>query len=120
MRAAVDKMPRGAYTRLAEFLGPKVGRKVSTGHLSDTLSCKYDTSDLVEPIHEFLGWSPPLPPTASLDAGELVHGYRRMTKAQREFLDMAREVLEGEDGEQAQRALTEMLKVFRGAKPSND
>lgn len=113
VRDALDLMPRGAYTRLAEYLGDKVAEPPSTGHLSDVLKGKYQTSDLVEPIHQFLGWSPPLPPTASLDAGELIHVGNRMTKKQRELLLAAAAQLEGESGEQARVALTEMLKAFR-------
>jgi hypothetical protein len=104
---ALSAKGRGAQARLAEHL------KVSTGQLSEVLACKYQTSDLVEPIHEFLGWAPPLPPTASLDAGELLHGYERMSKSQREFLEEARALLEGASGEQARKALMEMLKAFR-------
>jgi hypothetical protein len=111
VREALDARGRGTQARLAEHL------KVSTGMLAEVLKGKYQTSDLVQPIHEFFGWAPPLPPTASLDAGELVHGYQRMTKAQRAFLDHAREVLEGASGDQAKKTLEEMLKFFS---PKND
>lgn len=116
---ALDLMPRGAYTRLSEFLHTRIGSKISTGHLSDVLKGKYQTSDLVAPIHEFLGWSAPLPPTASLDAGELIHVGNRMTKKQRDLLLAAAAQLEGESGEQAKVALTELLKAFR-ARNEND
>ena len=104
---ALEKKGRGSQARLAEYL------KVTTGHLSEILGGKYQTSDLVEPIHEFFDWAPPLPPTASLDAGELLHGFERMSKSQREFLDEARALLEGASGDQARKALMEMLKAFR-------
>lgn len=119
VRDTLDMMPRGAYTRLSEYLRKRLDHKVTSGHLSDVLNGKYQTSDLVGPIHEFLGWSPPLPPTASLDAGELVHGYQRLTAAQREFLDQALETLQGESGDQARKALMEMLKVFRASRQND-
>lgn len=106
VREALEAKGRGSQSRLAEFLG------VSTSRLAETLQCKYETSDLVAPIHEFFGWVPPLPPTASLDAGVLIHGYERMTKQQREFLDEAAAILEGKSGDQARKALVEMLKAF--------
>jgi len=112
VREALDAMPRGARSRLAEFLTRKTKRNISTGHLTDVLKGKYDTTDLMEPIHEFLEWSPPMPPTASLDAGELVHIRQRLTGAQAKFLERAAETLDGQYGEQARRSLMEMLKLF--------
>lgn len=105
---------RGTQSRLAEFLG------VSTGLLAEHIGGKYQTSDLVEGIHEFFGWPEPMSPIASLDAGEMIHGYLRMTPEERAFLDEAREALSGKDGEQAQRTLMEMLKLFRASRPTND
>src|SRR5262245_25014630 len=96
VRDALDAKPRGAYTRLSEFLTRKMGHSVSTGHLSDVLSGKYDTTDLMEPIHEFLSWAPPVPPIASLDAGELMHIRQRLTPAQAERLLIAAEILDGQ------------------------
>lgn len=119
VRDTLDLMPRGTYTRLAEFLRTKMGTKIATGHLSDVLNGKYQTSDLVEPIHEFLGWSAPIPPTAALDAGEIVHGYQRLTQPQREMLADAMETLQGASGEHARRALMEMLKAFRGTRQND-
>jgi hypothetical protein len=116
VKEALKERGRGAQARLAEELG------VSTGMLSEIL--KVDgpakTSDLVEGIHKFLGWAPPLAPTATLDAGELLHGYERMTKAQRAFLDEARAVLEGESGDAARAALIAMLEAFRDREAEND
>lgn len=109
----LKRRPRGAQTRLAEYL------KISTGALADVLACRQKTSDLVEPIHEFFGWEPPLPPTASLDAGELIHGYTRMNKAQRAMLDRAAELLNGKSGDDARKLLEQLLKTFRG-EPQND
>lgn len=103
---------RGAMSRLRDHL------KVSSGHLSDVLNGKYQTSPLVGPIHEFFGWEAPLPPTASLDAGELVHGYLRMNQAQRTMLDEAMEILQGASGEEAKATLSQMLKFMK--KPKND
>lgn len=60
------------------------GIKCPSGHLSDILNGKYDTSDIVGPVHEFLKWPEPLPPTASRDAGELAHIFKRLTPEQRD------------------------------------
>jgi hypothetical protein len=103
---------RGAMSKLREHLD------VSSGHLSDVLSGKYKTSPLVGPIHEFFGWELPLPPTASLDAGEIVHGYLRMSGAQRKMLDEAMDILQGASGEEAKATLSQMLKFMK--RPKND
>lgn len=104
---------RGAQAALAKYL------KVSSSQLAETLTGKRQTSELVEPIHVYLGWEPPLPPTASLDAGEAIHQVTRMSKNQREFVDDAIAIISGQSGEQAKKALQEMLKAFR-ATPKND
>jgi hypothetical protein len=110
----LERRGRGSQSRLAEFLS------VSTGHLADHLSGKYQTSDLVEGIHEFFEWVPPVPPTASLDAGELYHGCVRLDPQQRTFIMDAIAALKGDLGPHQQRTLEEMLKLFHGLKPDND
>lgn len=107
VRDELDDRPRGEMTKLADHL------KVSTGHLSDILSGKYQTSDLVEPIHAWFGWEAPLPPTASIDAGELLYGANRMTAAQRAFLVDAKRMLEGAAGDDARLLIEAMLKAWR-------
>lgn len=107
-----DLPERGGMSKLREYLG------VSSGHLSDVLGGKYKTSPLVVPIHQFFGWEPPLPPTASLDAGELVHGYLRMNASQRTMLDEALSILQGSSGEEAKATLSQMLKFMKS--PKND
>ncbi len=111
VRAALDDRPRGEQERLREYIVSR-GLKCSSGELADLLSGKAQTSVFVEPVHEYLKWSPPLPPTASVDAGETIYGYLRMTQAQRDLLDRAADVLKGESGDQARVALAEMLKLF--------
>lgn len=99
---------RGAQARLLEFIN-KRGIKCSSGHLSDILAGKYDTSDVVGPVHEFLGWADPLPPTASRDAGELVHGYQRLTQEQRERLSAGADAIQDMSGDEARRLLAEIF-----------
>ena len=113
VRDALTTKGRGSQSRLAEFL------KVSTSKLAETLDGKYQTSDLVEPIHKFFGWEAPLPPTASLDAGEIIHTTARLTQAQRDLIEEAIAIVDGKSGEQARRALQEMIKAFR-LQPKND
>lgn len=107
VHAELERRGRGSQSRLAEFLD------VSTSLLAEHIGGKYQTSDLVEGIHEYFGWVPPLPPTASLDAGELIHIRERLTPAQAQMLDTAAGILDGKSGDQVRVALIEMLKAFR-------
>lgn len=117
VHAELAKKPRGEMKKLCDHLSKVLHRKVSTGHLSDTLSGKYQTSDLVEPIHKWFDWELPLQPIAAIDAGELIHLRERMTKAQQiEILDAAR-ILRGEGGEEKKAALEALLRVLA---PQND
>ncbi len=76
---------RGQQERLREYIESR-GIECSSGHLSDILNGKYDTSEIVGPVHEFLKWPEPMPPTASRDAGEIAHLFKRLTPEQREGL----------------------------------
>jgi hypothetical protein len=114
VRALIEKRGRGEQEKLRKYIESR-GLKCSSGELSEVLSGEvYETSEFVEPIHDYFGWPAPLSPTASRDAGELLHVYMRLTPAQRELLDRAGDVLKGESGEQAKKSLTEMLKLFPG------
>jgi hypothetical protein len=94
VRAELKRRGRGSQARLYEYLKARV-QLSSSGHLTDILNGKYDTSDIVEPVHEFLKWPMPLPPIASKDAAELVHGWERLTADQRaKIVASAQEVSE--------------------------
>lgn len=108
VRAELDKRGRGSQARLAEFVN-KRGIKISTGHLADILKGEYDTSDIVEPVHEFFGWAPPLPPTASRDASELVHGWMRLTPEQRAKIISGAQKVGELSGDQARDLLAQLL-----------
>lgn len=88
------------------------GLKVSSGELSEILGGEYETSEIVELVHEFLEWPPPLPPTASRDAGELTHLGVRMTKGQRDLLERAAEIISGQSGDAAERAIASLVDAF--------
>lgn len=111
VRAEISKRPRGTQARLLEHL-TKRGIKISSGHLSDILGGKYETSDIVEPVHEFLGWAPPMPPIASRDVGELVHLNERLTEEQRAFIAAGASQVAEMSGDEARQKLAEMLKLF--------
>jgi hypothetical protein len=98
---------RGAMAKLADHV------KLSRSQLSELLAGRYDTSDMVAPIHAYLGWPPPLSPTQALDAGDAVTGYASMPATHRTLIDTAVSVLRGVQGEQAKRALTELLQLCR-------
>ncbi len=54
VRKALDEMPRGAYTRLAKFVG------ISTGQISELLAERDREarwSRFVPKVNQFLGWS---------------------------------------------------------------
>jgi len=111
VRAALEKKGRGSQARLLEFMKER-GLKYSSGELSTILNGKeYQTSEIVEPVHEFLGWDPPMPPTTSRDAGELVHGFARMTKEQRDLLERAAEIIEGKSGPEAEKLIAQMVRT---------
>ena len=110
---------RGDQARLCEYI-EKRGLTCSSGQLADLLSGKYQTSDYVEPIHEFFQWPAPLPPLAAIDAGEIAHGYLRMTKEQRQMLETAERTLQNASGDEAKDALAAMLRMLRATDPQND
>lgn len=107
VRQALEAKGRGAMSRLCDELG------IPTPTLSELLTGAPETSPHVEAIHAYLGWSPPLPPTAALDAGETVNGYMRMSADEKRLMDAAYEVVRGFKGEQAKRALVELLRLCR-------
>lgn len=107
VREKLDTQGRGSHFRLCEEIG------ISKSVLSQMLNGELDTSPHVEAIHAYFGWSPPLPPTAALDSGETVNAYMRMTPEQRMLMDTASSVLRGVQGEQAKRALVELLRLCR-------
>lgn len=85
VRAELAKRKRGAQERMREHIESR-GIECSSGKLSDILGGKVETSEIVGPVHEFLEWPEPMPPTASRDAGELAHIFKRLTPEQRESL----------------------------------
>lgn len=107
VREALTRDGRGGMSKLAETLG------IHRSELSEVLACHRETSDQVEAIHAYFGWAPPLPPTAALDAGDTLNGYMRLERAERDLLDTAYQVLRGVQGEQAKRALVELLRLCR-------
>lgn len=109
VKTQLRTMPRGAQTRMLEHINARLRTVYSTGHLSDILSGKYETSDIVGPVHEFLGWSEPLPPTTSRDAGELVHIYGRLTKEQRARLSARADQIKDMSGDEARDLLAQIL-----------
>lgn len=104
VRAELDKRGRGAQARLREYI-VKCGIKISSGHLSDILDGKYETSDIVGPVHEFFKWPPPMPPTTSRDAGELLHVFSRLTPEQRAALEAGRDRIGEMSGDEARKLL---------------
>lgn len=107
VRQVLEQKGRGASAKMADELG------ITRAVLSELLAGEYDTSPHVEAIHRYFGWSPPLPPTAALDAGTGINGYMRLSAADRRLADTAVEVLLGVKGEQAKRALVELLGLCR-------
>jgi hypothetical protein len=105
VRAALKE--HGAMARLAEHL------RVPRSEVSEMLAGNRATSDLVAPIHAYLGWPPPLPPTAVLDAGEGFAAMGSLPKNERVLLETAASVLRGVHGDQAKRALMELLQLCR-------
>lgn len=109
VKAQLKTMPRGAQTRMLEHINARLRSDYSTGHLSDILSGKYETSDIVGPVHEFLKWSDPLPPTTSRDAGELVHIFGRLTAEQRAKLSAEADQIKDMSGDEAREMLAQLL-----------
>jgi hypothetical protein len=105
VRAELKKRGRGSQTRMLEHVNKALHAELSSGHLSDILSGKYDTSDAVGPIHEFLQWPDPLPPIASRDTGELAHLYARLTPEQRAKFEAARGNMTELSGDEARQLL---------------
>lgn len=71
------------------------------------------TSPLVEPVHKYLGWPPPIPPVDALAIGNWVEIYRRATPEKRDLLIEIIELLDGKNGEEARSMLVSMLKLAR-------
>ena len=118
VRSIIESKPRGYQERMREYIESR-GIKCSSGELSEVLAGKASTSVFVGPIHEFLEWAPPIPPTVSRDAGEVIHNLLRATPEQRAFIDQAAEAIVGKSGEEAKQALVAMLKIMP-SKPKND
>lgn len=116
VRTELRNRGRGAQAELYKFLKSKGHQIASTGHLSDILNGKYDTSDIVASVHDFLGWPKPLNPTASRDAGELVYAFKRMTPEQRDLINTGAERVKEMSGDEARAALAEILKAIQGTK----
>ncbi len=116
VRKELDAGGRGAQARLVEYIN-KHGVKCSSGQLADILDGKYQTSDVVELVHEYFKWPPPLAPSASIDAGELAHVGARMTKEQRDLMARLAGVLEGKTGDEARQMLETMLAGLESRKP---
>ncbi len=95
------------------------GIKCSTGELSEVLNGNAHTSVFVGPIHEFLGWAPPIAPTAARDAGEVIHLLERATPEQRALIDRAAEAIVGQSGEDAAAAIAALIRMT-ASKPKND
>lgn len=108
VRTELAKGKRGMQERMREYIVSK-GIECSSGKLSDILGGKVETSEIVGPVHEFLKWPEPMPPTASRDAGELAHIFKRLTPEQR--IKLADGTLEiGElSGEQARDLLAQLF-----------
>ena len=119
VRDQLTKSGRGAQAKLLRYLAEDKRLKVSSSILAETLNGGRQTSELVEPIHRYFGWEPPLPPTAALDAGEVIHGITRLTKAQRTEILAMIDVVEGKSGPQAQKTLQEMMKLFKSQQAKN-
>ena len=106
-RVRVALKARGAMAKLSVHL------KLPRSQLSELLAGAYATSDLVGPIHAYLGWPEPLPPTAILDAGDTFTGFATLPAKERELAAIAIGALRGFHGEQAKRAVAELLQLCR-------
>jgi hypothetical protein len=112
VKLELRKMGRGSQKKLLTYINSTLKTKHSTGHLSDILSGKYERSDIVGPVHEFLKWPAPLAPTASRDAGELAHIASRLTPEQRAFIETGRDRVAEMSGDEARAALLDMLDLL--------
>lgn len=120
VRAVIDSKPRGFQEQMRKYIISK-GLKCSSGELSELLSGTAQTSEFVEPIHEFLGWPPPLSPSAARDTGEIMYVLKRADEDQLAMIDKAANMIAGASGEEARDLIAALLKAFPAkAKNSND
>jgi hypothetical protein len=119
VRAWLDDQPRGTQEKMRKYIVSR-GLKCSSGELSEVLDGKAQTSEFVAPIHEFIKWPPPLSPSASRDAGEVLYHFERETPEQRAFVLAAAELIEGKSGDDARLAIETFLAAFRARQAKND
>lgn len=114
VREELGNRGRGAQERLREYIESN-GVACSSGKLTDILSyddkgkVEYKTSEIVELVHEHFGWRPPLPPTASIDAGEIAHLGARMTAEERVLIERAARAVTGKSADEAKQILETLL-----------
>lgn len=118
VRAIIESKPRGYQEQMRKFIEER-GIKCSSGELSEVLNGHAHTSVFVGPIHEFLGWPPPIAPIVARDAGEVMHLLERVTPEQRALIGKAAAAVAGLSGADAAAAIAAVLRMTE-SKPKND
>lgn len=108
VKGALEPTGRGAQARMLEYVNAALHENYSPGHFSDILNGKYDTSDIVGPVHEFLGWAPPVSALAARDDGRIVD-LHSMTPAQRDWIANAIGRIDELSGDEARKMLAALL-----------
>lgn len=105
---------RGSREALRKFIADKLRHGVTSSQVSDVITGKQRTSDLVEPIHEFLDWKKPLSPLASRDVAEAKYLTERLTPEQRELFFGVVEIIADGGSEHAHKIIEELVKMRSG------